>query len=200
VLSWWTLGEHVSRAALAGLLAGFAGVVVMLAPQLGGTGDTGDLVVGIVVSLIASLAWAVGTLIVKWLASRDELEPLGFTVAQFVSGAPVLLVIAFVAEGAASTDWSSGDLWGSVAFLAFGSSCLGTVGFFAALRRLPATRSSSVQFLAPVVAVLIEIGRGHTPETVVLLGMALAIVGVAVVVVGDALLTAFRLRTAAARA
>jgi hypothetical protein len=48
--------------------------------------------------------------------------------------------------------------------------------------------------------VLIEICRGHTQDAIVLLGMGLAIVGVAVVVVGDALVTAFRLRSAAARA
>ena len=53
--------------------------------------------------------------------------------------------------------------------------------FALALRAIPATRASAWQFLAPVVAVVVELVFGDAPGAVVLLGMALAICGVALV-------------------
>ena len=176
------LGEQVSWLRVGGLAAGFCGVVVMVSSQLGAGGDTADLVLGFTLALAAAAAWAVGTLAVKWLIGPDPgLDLIGFTTVQYVAGGGLLAAIAFAVEGSAGTDWGSTDLWGALAYLVIGTSALASITYFASLKRLSATHTASALFLVPVVAVLVEIGRGTSPGAVVLVGMAMTIAGVALV-------------------
>lgn len=62
--------------------------------------------------------------------------------------------------------------------------------FNLALRRIPATRATGWQFLAPVVAVVVEAARGDAPGLATVIGMALAIAGVAIVSLGGVELAA----------
>lgn len=176
------LGERVSPLAAAGVAVGFAGVVLMVWPQLGVGDGRGDLALGVALSLVSAAGWAAGTLVVKWLLERRPgLEMIGFAAAQYLTGAVVLAVLGLGLEGAGATEWSSGELWASVAWLAAGVSAVAMIAFYAALRRLSATRITATLFLVPAVAVLVELARGNVPESVVLAGMALAVVGVAAV-------------------
>lgn len=176
------LDERVSRLAAAGVAVGFAGVVLMVWPQLGAESGRGELALGIALSLVSAAGWAAGTLVVKWLLERRPgLEMIGFAAAQYLTGALVLAALGLGLEGAGATEWSSGELWASVAWLAAGVSAVAMIAFYAALRRLSATRITATLFLVPAVAVLVELARGNVPESVVLAGMALAVVGVAAV-------------------
>jgi drug/metabolite transporter (DMT)-like permease len=180
VLGWVFLREPIRWRGALGLVIGFAGVVLMVSNQLGGDADTGSLVFGMGLALAAAAGWAVTTLIVKWLVERDpDFDLVGLTTGQHVVGAIVLLALAFGIDGAGGTDWSSGDLWGAIAYLAFGASVAAYLAFFGALKRIDAARASAWLFLVPVVAVIIEVVLGEVPEPVVLLGMGLAIAGVA---------------------
>ena len=181
------LRERISRTAVAGLLLGFAGIVVMVSRQLGGSHGASDLTIGIGLALAAGIAWAAGTMIVRRMAVRNpQLDFVGLTAAQYLAGSPILIIVAFAVKGTGGTDWGSIDLWGATLWLALGSSALATGAFFMSLRWLNAAQTSSSQFLVPVVAVIVELGRGHTPGGLVLVGMALAIAGVALVVAGEA--------------
>ncbi len=180
------LRERISRTAVAGLLLGFAGIVVMVSRQLGGSHGASDLTIGIGLALAAGIAWAAGTMIVRRMAVRNpQLDFVGLTAAQYLAGSPILIIVAFAVKGTGGTDWGSIDLWGATLWLALGSSALATGAFFMSLRWLNAAQTSSSQFLVPVVAVIVELGRGHTPGGLVLVGMALAIAGVALVVAGE---------------
>jgi drug/metabolite transporter (DMT)-like permease len=182
IASRFVFGERVSRIGVAGLVLGFAGGVVMVSSQLGDVENTGDFALGMAFALMTAISWAAGVLICKSLFTRrPDIDVLGFTVAQYLVGGSVLLVIAFAIEGAGSTDWGSLDLWGPIAWLAIGSSGIATLTFFGALKRLPATTVSAWQFLIPVVAVTVEIARGNVPDGIVLAGMSTAIIGVALV-------------------
>jgi probable blue pigment (indigoidine) exporter len=182
VLSRVVLGERTTALGILGLVLGFAGGVVMVSSQLGDVEDTGDFVLGMSFALLTAVSWAVGVLICKNLFTRRrDIDVLGFTVAQYLAGGLVLVVVAFAIEGTGSTDWGSADLWGPVAWLALGSSAIATLTFFGALKRLPATTVTAWQFLIPVVALLIEIARGNMPDGIVLAGMSVAIAGVAIV-------------------
>jgi drug/metabolite transporter (DMT)-like permease len=175
------LGERMKPAGMLGLCVGFAGVVTMVSSQLGGA-HGGKFALGLAMALAAGAGWGVSTLMVKLLAQRDpNLDVLGLTTAQYLVGGGILGVLALAIDGTGGAQWSSGDLWGAVMFMAAGASVAAIVLFFAALKRLPATVASSAQFLVPVVAVLIEIVRGNTPGGVVLLGMAITVGGVALV-------------------
>jgi drug/metabolite transporter (DMT)-like permease len=173
-------GERLPLATVVGLVVGFAGVVLIDSSQLGGQGN--DIAHGMVFAIAASIGWAAGTLVVKEMfAKQPELDLVGLTTWQYVFGGIVLLVIAFAAEGTGGTEWSSVDLWWSLAFVSIVGSALATVAYFGALRRLSATRVAAWTFLSPVVAVLLEIVLGHTPKPIVLVGMAVTIAGVAIV-------------------
>jgi drug/metabolite transporter (DMT)-like permease len=176
VLSRPLFGERLSVQRIVGLLLGFVGVAVMFSSELRLEG--GDIAVGMVIAVLAGLAWAVGTVIVK--VAGATVDPFVVAGLQYVLGTPALLVIAFAAEGTGGTGWGSAELWWTIVYVGVGG-LLGTLAFFAALRLISATRTTTVQFIVPVVAVLVEVARGSSPDGVTILGMAIAIVGVALV-------------------
>lgn len=193
LLGFLFLSERISLLGLVGLVAGFAGVVTMVSSQIGGAESTGRLIGGMAIALAGSLSWAICVLWVKAEAQRNpQLDLIQISLHQFAIGSLPLVAIAFIWKGSGSTNWGSGDLWGSVAWLVLGAGAVATVAFFMALKRLSATATASSQFVVPAVAVVIEIGRGNTPGAVTLVGMAIAIIGVAVCVAGDAAVAAVR--------
>ena len=176
------LREDISLVGVAGLVLGFAGVVMMVSSELRATADTGNLILGMALALIGALGWGAGTLIIKWLAERDAtLDMVGLTTAQFLVAGAILAALAFGVEGAGSTDWGATGLWGPLVWITLGGSVIAFLCFFAALKRIPATRASAWLFLVPVIAVLVDVGRGQAPRPIVLGGIVLAIAGVALV-------------------
>ena len=185
------LGERIRPGAAAGLLLGFAGIVLMVSRQLGGSHRASDLALGIGLAAAAGLAWATATLVVRRLAVRDpKLDFIGLSVAQYLVGGPPLIIAALAVKGTGGTDWGSADLWGATLWLAIGSSAIATVAFFMSLRWLDAAKTSSSQFLVPVIALVVELVRGHARQREAARRMAVAIGGVALVVAGDRLLDA----------
>jgi len=182
VLGRLFLQERVHWIGILGLLVGFAGVLVMISSQLGRSADAMDLLIGMGFALTAAFGWGAGTLIVKWLVEREpSLDLVGFTAMQYVVGAMVLIILALGVKGNRGTDWASVPLWAAVSWVALGSSAIATIAYFAALKRMLATRAASWLLLVPVVAVLVEVARGAAPQAIVLLGMFLAISGVGIV-------------------
>ena len=176
------LGERIAGWGVAGLVTAFVGVVTMVSSQLSGDADTGHLVLGMGIALLAGAGFAVGTLIVKATTTRHPgLDLVGFTAVQHLVGGLALIPLALLYGHVGDTDWGARELWIALAWVAIGSSAVASVCYFTALRFVPATRASAWQFLAPVVAVVVEIARGNAPEAIVLAGMAVVILGVAVV-------------------
>ena len=175
------LGEHASRVGIGGLVLGFAGIVLMVSSQLGGVESTGEFLLGLVFAFASATSWALGTVLVKrMMRERGQIDLVGFTAVQYVIGSLLLVLLAIAIDSPGETDWSSGELWAAVAWVSLGSSVLATLAYFGALKRLPASRVAAWGFAAPVVAVLVEIGRGDVPQTIVLAGMILAIAGLGI--------------------
>src|SRR5581483_11332128 len=103
------LGERLAVRQLAGVVVGFAGIVVMFSSELTLSGG-GRLLTGMAIALLGGIAWGCGTVLVKWL-SREErsLDAVALAGLQYAVGCPVLLAVAFAAKGTGGTDWSSGD-------------------------------------------------------------------------------------------
>jgi drug/metabolite transporter (DMT)-like permease len=181
LFGWLVLGSHTPRIAIGGLLVGFGGVVVMVSSQLGG-GSIGNLALGMAVALLTAAGFAVGALMIAHAAGRDPgLDMLGLTSFQYIVGSLTLVVLMFIYGHPQTADWGSSALWEAVAWVALGSSATASICFNLALRRISAARATAWQFLAPVVAVVVEAARGNAPSAVVIAGMALAIGGVAIV-------------------
>jgi drug/metabolite transporter (DMT)-like permease len=181
------LGERIAGIGVVGLVTAFVGVVTMISSQIGGEADTADLVAGMTIALLAGAGFGVGTLLVKATTTRYPATDLvGFAAAQHLIGGLALVPLALAYGDVAATTWGSSELWASIAWVSIGSSAIASLAYFTALRHIPATRASAWQFLAPVVAVAVEVGRGNAPEAIVLGGMALVILGVAVVTAAPA--------------
>ena len=117
----------------------------------------------------------------RYLSVRDPtFDVWGATTAQFFCGG-VLLLPYLAATGTGDTDWSSGRLWLSLAFLVVGAQVITYVGFYVALAQWASARVFSWTFLVPAVAVVVEALQGNLPSGVTLAGMVVVIAGVAMV-------------------
>lgn len=174
------LREMLSSRQVAGLIIGFAGIVLIA----GAPHSSSDVAAGIVVCLSGALGWAAAGLGMRYLSVRHPgFDVYGATTAQFLCGG-VLLLPYLVASRPTPTQWSSAELWACLAFLVLGAQVVTYVGFYAALRHWPSARVFSWTFLAPVVAVGIGAAQGNLPGAAASVGLAVVIVGVALVTRG----------------
>ena len=131
-------GERIAGIGVIGLVTAFVGVVTMISSQIGGEAETADLVVGMSIALLAGAGFGVGTLIVKATTTRyPETDLVGFTAAQHLIGGLALVPLALAYGDIASTTWSSGELWASIAWVSIGSSAIASLAYFTALRLHP---------------------------------------------------------------
>lgn len=173
------LEEHLTRRQSIGLVVGFAGILIIVGSEHGAGGS--DVVLGIVVCLSGSLGWAAAGLAMRYLSTRQvQFDVYGATTAQFLCGGVLLLPYAITSRPT-PTDWSSPDLWASLAFLVVGAQVATYVGFYVALSHWTSARVFSWTFLAPAVAVAIEAVQGNLPGPAASIGLVVVIVGVLMV-------------------
>jgi drug/metabolite transporter (DMT)-like permease len=167
---------------LFGLIAGLAGVG-LLAGLGGGGSRGGGSGAGVAIILVASLSWALGTILSGRLALPAR--PLLSTAMQMLTGGAALLVLA-----AATGEFGSFHLaavsrgsWLALAYLIGPGSILALSAYSVAVRSLPMPTVATYPYVNPVVAVILGatlLGEALTPT--MLLGGGLIIVAVALVV------------------
>ena len=153
LLAWALTGPGRPTARTAGaLVAGFAGVAMLVAAQGSGGGLS---VTDAALLLLTSLSWAAGTVATRLLPVPDA--PMTSAAASLLAGAAVLAVIA-AASGDAARLHPADVTLRSAAGLAY-LVILGTVVTFSAfvwvLRHVPPARVATYAFVNPVVAVLL---------------------------------------------
>ena len=167
---WAIFGEGVRPLGIAGLVAGFAGVVVIMGARLGGGADP----LGVALCGIGVLALTFATLAVRGASSGGNV--LMIVGLQMLVGAAVLAVAGLTLETWAVT-WS----WMLIAAFAYTTLVPGlaaTLVWFLLVRRIGAVRAATFHFLNPFLGVAIA---------ALLLGEALGpwdVVGVAVIMAG----------------
>jgi drug/metabolite transporter (DMT)-like permease len=180
VLDRLLFAERITPLRGAGLVVGFGGVLCVVLADPGDVSHGSRLAVGFALAALGALGWAGSGLAMRQLTSREpELDVIGMTAAQFLTGGLPLIPLALLAGG--RTAWGDASLLSELAFLVVGGQVLVYVGFNAALSRWPATRVYAWTFLAPAAAVTIEAVRGRLPGAVGVVGILLVIAGVAVV-------------------
>jgi drug/metabolite transporter (DMT)-like permease len=185
------LGERLEGRQAAGLVVGFAGIVLIVGAQGGTSGR--HVVAGTLVCLAGALGWTAAGLGMRFLATSDPgFDVCGATAAQLLCGG-VLLIPYLLLDRPAPTQWSSPALWGSLTFLVAGAQVAGFVGFYLALSRWSSARVFSWSFLVPAVAVCVGAMQGDLPG-------AAATAGLVIVVAGVGLVTAAGVRPSGARA
>ena len=180
VIARFALAESITRLRAVGLVIGFGGVLVVVFSDPGNVGHGSQLAIGFVLALLGALGWAGGGVGMRVLTQREpDLDIAGITAAQFLAGGVPLIPLVLLAGG--STDWTRPALDAQLVFLILGGQVLVYLGFNAALSRWPSTRVYAWTFLVPAVAVLVEAVQGQLPSVTAMIGIALVIVGVAVV-------------------
>jgi drug/metabolite transporter (DMT)-like permease len=180
IIARFALAESITRLRLAGLVIGFGGVLLVVFSDPGHVAHGSRLVAGFALALLGAVGWAGGGLGMRVLAQREpDLDIAGITAAQFLAGGIPMVPLVLLAGG--STDWSRPSLIAQLAYLVAGGQVLVYLGFNAALSRWPSTRVYAWTFLVPAVAVVIDAFQGKLPGVGASIGVALVILGVAIV-------------------
>ncbi len=177
-----TLDERIKMLRAIGMIVGFVGVVIIVLSNPTETGSGGDFIFGVIAVMIGAIGYAAASVIVRYMSVKAiETDLWGFTWAQFLCGTVFIIPFMLLAGDPWSTEWSAPGFWASIAFLGIGAQLIAYVCFFVALARWPSGRVMAWSFLPPVVAGVIEIFRGNIPGAITLIGMAVTIIGVAIV-------------------
>lgn len=170
------LGERLKPGQWLGVFVGLAGVALVVWHKL----DIRELRLGSLLgSLIALASVTLATLYQRRFAPQADLKAAA--VIQFATAAAVVAPLALAIEGFQFT--SSRVLWGSIVVLVIFTSLLGLSAFYYLLRHGGATRVTSMMYLPPVFAVVLEAAWfGVVPSALALAGIALTCAGVAMTV------------------
>jgi drug/metabolite transporter (DMT)-like permease len=180
-------GTRPTASVFAGVGLGLAGLAMLVGPDAL-RGGSGSDAVGALVLVLASLAWAAGSLYTKF-APKSSSGTMA-TGTQMLTGGLALLAAAVVAGEPAQLDLAHASTRSLVAFLyllTFGS-LIGFTAYVYLLAHTTAAKASTYAYVNPVVAVLLGWAIGHeTVTSRTVLAAAVILAGVAIITVtGDA--------------
>lgn len=149
LLAWAVLGERLGPARLGGLALGLGGIGVLMA----GRGlDVGlEKLPGLSLVLAAAMLFALGAVLAK--RHPLPLHPLASVAWQMALGCAPLVLLGLLFE---DVPWSamSGVAWFCLIWMGLIPLALAYVGWFGALKRLPASTAAIGTLLAPLVGVV----------------------------------------------
>jgi probable blue pigment (indigoidine) exporter len=170
-LGWALRGERVSRLGLAGLVAGFAGVILIMGTRVQGGVDPG----GIALCIVAALALAVATLAVRGASSGGNL--LMIVGMQMLVGSLVLAPVAIAFEQPPVA--ISGAAIAAFAYQIFIPGLAATLIWFALVAQIGAVRAAAFHFLNPFFGVAVAaVLLNETLGTQDILGVAIVMAGI----------------------
>lgn len=167
--------------AVAGVVLGIAGLVVLIGPWDLGASDRVDLA-GSVVVVAGSLSWAIGSLAGR-SARLPEPPPLA-AATQMLAGGALLLVAGLAAGEPARIAWGAVSHRSLLAlgYLALFGSIVAFTAYLWLLRQVSPALASTYAFVNPVVAVVLGALFGAEPLTPRLLVAGVLIVGAVVLI------------------
>lgn len=172
-----TTRDRPTRAALVGVLVGFAGVALLVRPG-GDVGGTTAL--GLTLTVIASVTWAVGS----YVSSRLPMPKDAFaaTAIEMAAGGLFLLPIGLLVDPIDPGSWSTRSIVAFGYLVVFGS-LVGYTAYVWLLANAPIGKVATYAYVNPVVAILLGalILHEHVTKTI-LIGAAVIVAAVAVVV------------------
>jgi drug/metabolite transporter (DMT)-like permease len=171
-------GERVSLRALIGMLIGFGGLALLVAPNLFGITLNGYYLLGALAIQVGCASWSAGSVYSKH--HPTEVSP-------FMSAAIQMLIAGFALTfiGTAFGEWRtlhfSGRSFSAFAYLIVFGSIVAFGSYTYAIQKLPLTLVSTYSYVNPVIAVLVgwvvlsePLGwRVVAATTIILAGVAL---------------------------
>ena len=169
------LGERLRRGQWLGVLVGLLGVALVVWHKVDVRAVSGAALAAVLISLAAI---TVGTLYQRHFCPSVDLRSA--SVLQFAATAVVLAPLAVGVEGfAVRWAWA---LLGAIAYLVIMASILAVNALHTLMRRGEATRVTSLLYLTPIFAVVLEwLLFGVVPTALTALGIVVTCAGVALV-------------------
>lgn len=168
--------EPLTMWRIAGLIVGFAGIVLLLWPDLHFREGGRAFAIGVAATQIACLAWAFGSSYSKRRKADESV--MASSGLQMLLGGLVILAVALMRG-----EWNSGfmtpshaSLW-AVVYLVVMGSFVGFPCYVYALKHLPVATVSTYAYVNPVIAVILGWllrGEPFTPRIVIAGGIVLA--------------------------
>ncbi len=177
ILSLLLLGARVTRLGALGLTIGFFGTAVLASPALDGDAK----LVGAISLIFSAIAWAFGTVFMKW-KDFSSVSPIMLVGVQLWMSAVMLVPFALAVEGTADTDWSIGLLV-PLLYAAIPANAVTFALMATVVRRATPTQAAATAYLIPLFGVFFGWAiRDEVLGFVELLGGLLVVAGVCVVV------------------
>ena len=171
-------GERLSRGALAGLILGFSGILVLVWPDLR-LGDAAGLqfTLGVIALQVACLGWAIGS-------SYSKRHPHGASVFAATAVQMLLGGLMMLLAGTLLGEWPRVHLEGrglwALTYLVFVGSIGGFVSYIYALQHLPVATVSLYAYANPLIAVALGalvLGEPFSMRTVVSMAIVFVAMG-----------------------
>ncbi|UEG51334.1 EamA family transporter [Ferruginibacter lapsinanis] len=145
-------GKRIPLMALIGILLGFGGVCVIFYEHIQDFFNV-DFRFGIMLSLIASVAWAFGTLFTQ--KNAKDFNPYFGIGIQMTISSLVFLSYAYASGNAIELSAIPSKVWWSILYLITIGSTATFVAYIYALKHLPISLTSVYAYINPIVAVLL---------------------------------------------
>jgi len=147
LLAWPVLGERVQGARWLAAISTVTGMILIIEPWRLHTSLLSKFL-----GVSAAICWAIGTVLIKRLRSKQPVDLLSLTAWQmFLGSLPLLVLAAVVPEH--PTNWT-GTYIAVLAFMALVSTALGWWLWIVILDRIPAWQASLSVLGTPVVAIV----------------------------------------------
>jgi drug/metabolite transporter (DMT)-like permease len=146
-------GERFSRHKLIGLVIGFTGLVILVAPEI--TGGKFDLMflLGVLAIQVGTVGWNWGSIVSKYHVSKD-IDPIMSASLQMLFGGLVVSAVGLLHGEAAQLHFTARTLAAFLYLVVFGS--ILTYGAYVyALSKLPTSTTSLYAYINPVVALFL---------------------------------------------
>ena len=169
--------EPITLNRLVGLLVGYAGVIVIVSPGL--ASSTGSQISGELALVGSTISYGIGAVYAR--AVMRGIRPMIPAVFQVFFAFLIITVLAFVLERPLEVGWTTNALI-AVIWLGVLGSGLAYLANFRLLARIGATRTSILAYFLPIVGIVTgALMFGETIDTLVVIGTAMVIGGVALV-------------------
>ena len=143
-------GQRLARLVVSGLVVGFAGVGLLVAP-----GGSGGFSRAAIVLVFSSLAWAVGSLYSR--QAPQPSRPLVAAAMQMLAGGLILTVVSGISDelGDVHPGQISLESWLGLAYLVAAGSLVAFTAYMWLLRNAPTSLVGTYAYVNPLVAVLL---------------------------------------------
>jgi drug/metabolite transporter (DMT)-like permease len=145
-------GERVGVRGALGMLVGFGGLAMLVAPQLFGVSLNGYYLAGVLVIQLGCLAWTVGSIYAK--QRPTGVSPLMAAAVQMLLAGVVLTLVGTAAGEWRDISFSARSL-GALAYLVVFGSIVAYSAYTYAIQKLPLSLVSTYSYINPLVALLL---------------------------------------------